>query len=57
MKTYDELKAQMEAIQKQMVEDKENECATALKEAKRLSKDFDFTAGIVKTLLPEGRIT
>jgi seryl-tRNA synthetase len=35
---YDELKAEMEAIQKQMVEAKKNERANALKEVKRLSK-------------------
>ena len=42
MKSYDELKAEMEAIQKQMVEAKKNERANALKEVKRLCKDFEF---------------
>jgi hypothetical protein len=32
MKSYDELKAEMEAIQQQMVEAKKNERANALKE-------------------------
>ena len=36
MKSYDELKAEMEAIQQQMVEAKKNERANALKEVKRL---------------------
>ena len=36
MKSYDELKAEMEAIQQQMVEAKKNERANALKEEKRL---------------------
>ena len=36
MKSYDELKAEMEAIQQQMVEAKKNECANALKEVKRI---------------------
>ena len=34
MKSYDELKAEMEAIQQQMVEAKRNERANALKEVK-----------------------
>ena len=40
MKSYDELKAEMEAIQQQMVEAKKNERANALKEVKRLCKEF-----------------
>jgi len=36
MKSYDELKAEMETIQKQMVKAKKNERANALKEVKRL---------------------
>ena len=35
MKSYDELKAEMEVIQQQMVEAKKNEHANALKEVKR----------------------
>ena len=38
MKSYDELKAEMETIQHQMVEAKKNERANALKEVKRLCK-------------------
>ena len=45
MKSYDELKSEMETIQKQMVEAKKNERANALKEVKRLCKEFGFTAG------------
>ena len=48
MKSYDELKAEMEAIQQQMVEAKKNERANALKEVKRLCKEFGFTAGMLK---------
>jgi len=44
MKSYDELKAEMEVIQQQMVEAKKNERANALKEVKRLCKEFGFTA-------------
>ena len=42
MRSYDELKAKMEAIQQQMVEVKKNDRANALKEVKRLCKEFDF---------------
>ena len=38
-----------------MVEAKKNERANALKELKRLCKEFDFTAGIFKGSLAEGR--
>ena len=48
MKSYDELKAEMETIQQQMVEAKKNERANALKEVKRLCKEFGFTAGMLK---------
>ena len=55
MKSYDELKAEMETIQQQMVEAKKNERANALKEVKRLCKEFGFTAGMLKGSLAEGR--
>ena len=42
MKSYDELKAEMEAIQQQIVEAKKNERANPLKEVKRLYKEFGF---------------
>ena len=47
----------MEAIQQQMqmVEAKKNERANALKEVKRLCKEFGFTAGMLKGALAEGR--
>ena len=48
MKSYDELKAEMEAIQQQMVKAKKNERTNALKEVKRLRKEFGFTAGMLK---------
>ena len=54
MKSYYDLKAEMEIIHQQMVEDKKNELANALKEIKRLCKKFDFTAGILKVFLAEG---
>ena len=52
MKSYDELKAEMEAIQRQMVEAKKNERANALK---RLCKEFGFSAGMLKGSLADGR--
>ena len=45
----------MEAIQQQMVEAKKNERAGALKEIKRLCKEFGFAAGMLKGSLVEGR--
>ena len=53
--SLDELKAEMEAIQQQMVEAKKNERANALKEVKRLCKEFGFTAGMLKGSLAKGR--
>ena len=44
MKSYDELKAEMETIQQQMAEAKKSERMNALKEVKRLCKEFGFTA-------------
>ena len=55
MKSYDELKAEMEAIQKKIIEAKKNELAFALKEVKRLCKEFGFTAGMLKGALAKGR--
>ena len=55
MEFHDELKADMEAIQERIVEVKKNERANALKEVKRLCKEFGFTAGMLKGALAEGR--
>ena len=54
MKSYDELKAEMEEIQQQMFEAKKNELANALKEVKRLCKEFGFTAGMLKVCWLKG---
>ena len=40
---------------KQMAEAKKNERSNALKEVKRLCKEFGFTAGMLKGSLAEGR--
>ena len=55
MKSYDELKAEMETIQQQMAEAKKSECTNALKEVKRLCKEFDSTAGMIKGSRAKGR--
>ena len=55
MKSYEELKTEMKTIQQQMIEAKKNERANALKEVKRLCKEFGFTAGMLKGSLAEGR--
>ena len=55
MKSYYELKADMEVLQQQMVEAKKNERADALKTVKRLCKEFGFTAGMLKGALAKGR--
>ena len=55
MKSYDDLKAEMKAIQQQMAEAKKNELTNALKEVKRLCKEFVLTAGMLKGSLAEGR--
>ena len=55
MKSYDELKAEMETIQQQMAEAKKSERTNALKEEKRLFKEFAFTGGMPKGALAEGR--
>lgn len=55
MKSYDELEAEMEAIQKQMFESKKNERAHPLNEINHLCKEFDFTDKKLKVLLAQGR--
>ena len=55
MKSDDELKAETEEIQQQMVEAEKNERGNAPKEAKRLWRDFGFTADMLKVPLTRGR--
>ena len=55
MKSYDGWKAEMKTIRQQMVEVMKNERANALKEVKRLCKEFGFTAGSLTGSLAEGR--
>jgi hypothetical protein len=55
MKSYDELKSEMETSQQQMAEAKKHERTSALKEVKRHCKEFGFTAGMLKGSIAEGR--
>ena len=54
MKSYEELKAEMESIQQQVIEAKKNERAYALKGVKRLGKKFAFNDGTLKGSLAAG---
>ena len=56
MKSCNELKAEREAIQQQMVDDKKNENANALKKVKLPCKEFGFTADMLKSALAEGSV-
>ena len=55
MKSYDELKTEMKAILQQMVGALKNETAKALKEVKRLCKEFSFSTGMLKGSLAKER--
>ena len=50
MKSYDELKAEMEIVQQQMVEAKKSERTVALKKVKELG----FTTGMLRGAIAEG---
>ena len=55
-KTSTRVKAYAHAARaQQMAEAKKNERTKALKEVKRLCKEFGFTAGMLKGALAEGR--
>lgn len=55
MKSYDELKAEMEGLQQQMVDAKKLERAEALQRGKELSKELGFRSRMLKGALAEGR--
>jgi len=55
MKSYDELKAEMETIQQQMFDAKKSERASSIKEVKRLCKEFGSNVGVLKSSLARGR--
>jgi hypothetical protein len=55
MKSNNELKAEMESIQQQMVEAHKSELAIALKELKLMFKGFVFNAGMVQGSIADCR--
>ena len=55
MKLHHELIAEMETIKQKMAEAKKNVRTDALKEVKRLCKEFGFTTEMPKGSLTEGR--
>jgi DNA-binding protein H-NS len=55
MKTYSELKSEMDNLEAQMEEAKKRERAEALKKVKLLCKEFGFTAGMLQGVLAKGR--
>lgn len=55
MKTYIELKSEMDRLEVQMEEAKKRERAKALKKVKQLCKEFGFTAGMLQGVLAKGR--
>ena len=54
MKSYNYLKAEIEAVQQQMVEAKKNERTDVMKEVKCAFKESGFTAEKLKSALAEG---
>ena len=55
MKTYSELKSEMDRLEAQMEEAKKRERAEALKKVKQLCKEFGFTAGMLQGVLAKSR--
>lgn len=56
MKSFDELKVEMQTIRQQMVKAEKNIHANALKEVKRICQDFGLIASIFKFFLAVERI-
>jgi len=55
MKSYDELKVEMEAIPQQTTKASKSKLTDALKQVKRLYKEFGFIAGKPRGVLTKGR--
>ncbi len=53
IKSYNELKSDLEAIQKRIAESKKNKCIGALKEVKIFCKEFVFTIWMLKGSIAE----
>ena len=54
MKSYHQLKPEMEEIHQKMVQAKKNECVNLLREVKRPCKEFVFSSDMLKVLLAKG---
>ena len=54
MKSYSELKSEMDNLEAQMEQAKKRERAEALKKVKQLCKEFGFTAGMLQGVLAKG---
>ena len=55
MKSYVELKAEIDAIQQQIIETKKNARTNILRRVKLFCKDLSYTAIILKVSLARGR--
>ena len=55
MRSFAELKAEMKTIQQRMAEAKKKERANALREVKRLCKEFGLTAVMLRGSLAAGQ--
>jgi DNA-binding protein H-NS len=55
MKSYSELKSEMDNLEAQMEQAKKRERTEALKKVKQLCKKFGFTAGMLQGVLAKGR--
>lgn len=55
MKSYEQIKAEMQKLESQLVQAKKREKAEALKTVKKLCKEFGFTESMLKGSLSAGR--
>ena len=55
MKSYSELKSEMDNLEAQMEQAKKRERAEALKKVKQLCKEFGFIARMLQGVLAKGR--
>lgn len=55
IKSYSELKSEMDNLEAQMEQAKKRERTEALKKVKQLCKGFGFTAGMLQGVLAKGR--
>ena len=55
MKSYEQIKAEMKKLERQMAEAKKREKTEALKTVRKLCREFGFTEGMLKASLAPGR--